>query len=172
MTNLFIMCGYPFSGKSTIATRLVTERSVRRVSVDQINEELEIGGNPELPITAAEWDRTYALFFVRVGELLNASISVVADTAGYSFSERQQLRDIGTLAGASVVVIHVKVSEEVARERLAHNRQTPTRHDVRDSDFENVIANFEAPGPLEFTIVYDHSTAWEEFLRESIDPLG
>lgn len=154
VATLFIMCGFPFSGKSTLATRIVEECGLQRVSVDEINAELGVGANPEQPITQAEWDRTYTIFFRRIDGLLRRGRSVIADTAGYSRSERDQLRNVARSSGADAVVIHVQVPVETSRQRLLDNRQTKARHDVRDEDYDNVIRNFEEPAAPERVLVF------------------
>jgi hypothetical protein len=47
--------------------------------------------------------------------------------------------------GVALQIIYVPIAVEEARRRLLANRRTRVRNDVRDEDFELVLARFEPP---------------------------
>lgn len=66
--QLYVMCGLPFSGKSTLARALAAFRGYGLVVYDTINSERGIGVDGA-PIPPHEWERTEAEVHRRVMEL-------------------------------------------------------------------------------------------------------
>ncbi len=56
--RLYILCGLPFSGKTTLAKQLVETLRIPGIDLDVINSAKGIGREGQ-PISADEWDDTY-----------------------------------------------------------------------------------------------------------------
>lgn len=63
--RLYIMCGPPFAGKSTLARALAARLRLALISIDAINTERGLGIHVA-PIAPEEWDGTYAEAFCRL----------------------------------------------------------------------------------------------------------
>jgi hypothetical protein len=65
-------------------------------------------------------------------------------------------------------VLYAATPETICRERLPGNRQTGKRYEVRDADFENVVAQFEPPGDGERVLQVDlaQSLDWVESIAD------
>ena len=55
---LYIMCGLPFAGKTTLAKEMVKQLGIERVSIDEINGERGVW-NDETGMSPEEWTKTY-----------------------------------------------------------------------------------------------------------------
>lgn len=154
---LFIMCGLPFSGKSTVAHHVSAQLRLPCVAIDEINTQRGIGLHGDA-ITAADWETTYALSFRELEHHLRSGQSVIHDATNFTREQRDALRQIADGLGASSVVIYVGVPESVVRQRWLTNRIARERKDVRDDDLLNVVESFEVPTNDEGrVIVYDGS---------------
>ena len=152
MAKLYIMCGYPFSGKSSIAQLLVNKLGAVRVALDDINTERGIGVDVNLPITENEWLESYTICNNRMLDNLKAGKSVIADTVAYKRATRQALRALAKEANTNSTILYVDTPVEVVRKRWEQNRLHKTRLDVSDENFSEVIKNFEIPIEVEKAI--------------------
>lgn len=156
--RLYILCGLPFAGKSTLATTLARRFGWVIISIDAINHARGLGLNGE-PMTLEQWDETYAEAYHRLSEALVAQQTVIFDAVSYTRAQRDELRAIATERGASTRVIYLDIPADVCRGRWLANRATEARYDVRDEDFEHVVRRFEPPYALEKPLVCDHAEA-------------
>ena len=146
---LYILCGLPFSGKSTAARQLAEAKDADIVELDAVNTELGIGLTP---ITPEEWSRSYKECYQRLQRLLRAGRSAIFDATNFTLRQRDEVRQVATDAGADAVVVYVRLTRAIAERRFLENRLNRRRHDIRDEDFAHVADNFEEPGDDEATI--------------------
>src|SRR5687768_7878376 len=91
--RLFILCGLPFTGKSTLARNLAARIGAEHVEIDQINTERGVGLDDAV-IGVADWDVTYTVSFQLVERHLVAGHSVIYDATNYTREQRERLRAI------------------------------------------------------------------------------
>lgn len=151
-----MLCGLPFAGKSSLAAALRSAYGYHVIALDAINHERGLGINAA-PIDVHQWDETYAEGYRRHAAAMAAGETVIFDAPSYTRTQRDELRRVAAAYGASASMLYLAVPAAVCRERLLRNRQAGARFEVRDADFENVAADFEAPMPDEQVIVYDQS---------------
>src|SRR5438270_7956448 len=117
MAKLYILCGYPFAGKSTLAKALINKYGFIRVAIDNINSELGVGKDFDKEITPEEWQRTYDVYHDRIANNLKAGKSVIADTVAHTRESRDGLRKIAQESNAETVILYVNTPLEVVKER-------------------------------------------------------
>lgn len=164
---LYILCGLPFAGKSTLARALAEGRGVAVVETDAINTErgLGLGG---VAIAPEEWDATFGEAYRRMGALLDVGRDVAFDSTAYTREQRDVLRELAHGHGAHALVVFVDVPAEMAFARWRENRRTGARFDVRDEDFLNVVEHFEPPGEDERALRYDGMEPVEGWVRREL----
>ncbi len=154
--TVYILCGLPFAGKTTLARELERQFGFRRVAIDEINAEFGLGLDGDA-ISAARWDRTYTEAYNRTGRLLAQGETVLFDAASFTRAQRDEVRAIAQTSEVPALVIFVDIPVSVARRRWLANRSSLSRHDVRDDDFAHVVDHFEPPGDDEHVLHYDGS---------------
>ncbi|EFH84317.1 AAA family ATPase [Ktedonobacter racemifer] len=166
LNTLYTLCGFPFTGKSTLARELESWLGIKRVSIDEINGERGIW-NDETGMSAEEWERTYQEAYRRIATHLSQDVDVIDESANFTREQRDRLRDIAEQhhAQASVIFIDIPLSE--ARRRWQANRQIRARADVRDEDFAHVVDNFAPPTEDEHVLHYDGSLPPAEWVRHT-----
>lgn len=152
--RLYILCGLPFAGKTTLAHSLVQRHNLVLIGIDQTNTLLGVGLHGA-PISLEEWERTYAEAYRKLGEALALGQLVIFDAASFTRVQRDELRAIASKYGVPSFVVYVDVSVEEATRRWQQNRITQQRHDVRDENFALVIEHFEPPAADEHVIHSD-----------------
>jgi predicted kinase len=166
MVYLYIICGLPFAGKTTVAKALEQRFGFLRIDLDQINGMFGVGLQGSA-ISPEEWDRTYAESYRQLGEALGVGRSVVYDATNFTKAQRDYLQDIARIHDALAQIIYVAVSESEARQRWLRNRSTHERYDVRDEDFEKVVAYFEPPQQEERAISYHPLQSLDEWMDQT-----
>ncbi len=161
---LYILCGLPFAGKTTLAKELVHRLGIKRVAIDDINSERGIWDD-EKGLSSEEWDKTYQEAYQRIATYLSRGEGVVDDSANFIREQRNRLRAIAKQYDASTCVIFVDVSPAEVRRRWQENRQTGVRNDVRDDDFAHVVEYFVPPTEDENVLRYDGTMSPGEWIQ-------
>lgn len=164
---LYIMCGLPFAGKTTLAKEMMKQLGIKRVSIDEINGERGVW-NDETGMPAEEWTKTYEEAYRRIATYLNQGKSVVDESANFTREQRDRLRAIAETCNAKTCVIFVDVSLTEVRRRWQANRQTLERKDVRDADFAHVVESFEPPAGDENMLSYDGLQSVKEWISQNL----
>jgi hypothetical protein len=141
-------CGPPASGKSQLLETLARESGWPLLQSDAVRKELcGVVATTRLPADAyshAATDRTYDELLARA-----ARVGAVAllDATWPTRERRAQLTRAAAAAGAEVLLVHLSVSPEVARQRLRLRARDPDA--VSDADervFDRLAPLFEPPG--------------------------
>ena len=162
---LYILCGLPFAGKTTLARALERQLGIALVELDGINSVRGVGLHGEA-ISPEEWDRTYAEAYRQLDAFLAAGQSVLFDAANFTKEQRDSLRALAGKRGARSLVIYLDVSEAEARRQWLQNRATGKRYDVRDEDYAQVVNFFEPPAPEEQTLRYRPQQSADEWIQQ------
>lgn len=171
MARVYILCGLPFAGKTTLAKALEERLGFARVDMDEINTDRGVGLHGEA-ISQEDWDRTYAESYRQLDQLLQSGQSVLFDAANFTKAQRNYLREIAAQHGASTQVLYLDVSESEAKQRWLLNRITHRRYDVRDDDFAYVVTYFDEPTPDEHVLRYHPSQPVNEWIEQTLPATG
>src|SRR5712692_1364493 len=163
---LYILCGLPFTGKTTLARAFERQLGIALVELDDINRVRGVGLHGEA-ISPEEWDGTYAEAYRQLDTFLAAGQSVLFDAASFTKAQRDFLRTLAGKRWASSLVIYLDVSEAEARQRWLQNRATGARYDVRDEDFAQVATLFEPPTQEEQVVRYHPSQPANEWIQRT-----
>lgn len=162
-STLYILCGLPFAGKTTIAKKLAEIPGMYHVEVDMIKRELGFGLDGK-STTEPEWAQIFAESYRRLIAALEAGQNVLFDATNYARGVRDQLRKLAHQQGAACAVIYVVVSADVANRRRQQNQVTLEREKVRDEEFDEVATGFDVPTNDENVMRYDPSTDIEDWI--------
>jgi predicted kinase len=164
--RLYILCGLPFAGKTTLVKELVKHFGFVHIDIDHINTNFGVGLRGA-SISPEEWEITYTEAYKQLGDTLDAGQSVLFEGASFTKVLRDQLRAIADERSVFSWVIYVDISESEARQRLHYNRVTQQRYDVRDDNFDLVTTFFEVPTGEELVLSYNQSQPLEDWIQHS-----
>ena len=167
MPHIYILCGLPFAGKTTLARTLIQRLDLVRVSIDEINGVRGLGFNNS-PISSEDWNLTYNESYRQLALYLHIGRSVVYDAANATRWERDKARAIATQHHAETQVIYVTTPASITRQRWLTNRITPVRNDIRDDYFEMGIQHFEPPADDEHVLLYNNAQDVNIWIEECI----
>jgi predicted kinase len=146
---LLITCGYPFSGKSTLARTIAELLDLELVSVDDQHH-----GPVSESLTDRDWLLAYKAAIDLAREALGTGRSVVFDSVGHTRRNRYRLSRLAKRTGAQSLVVLLDVTVDEARDRLKRNQESRVRAQVPLASFEQVVREFERPGPHEVQVIF------------------
>ena len=137
--RLFVTCGLPGAGKTTLARQLASEHAAVRFSPDEWM--LDLWDQPlRAHLEANMWEVAQ--------QLLARGINVVIDYGSWSRAERDVLREGARAAGASVELRYLELPlDELVSRVDARNREGITRAHLEE--WQQVI---EVPTPEELAL--------------------
>ncbi|GAA3205781.1 AAA family ATPase [Nonomuraea helvata] len=155
MSTLFITCGLPGSGKTTLARRLEQEHSALRLTADEWLHELHPNLSGDAldamrgPVERVQW--SVAERVLRLGQ------NVMLDWGLWSREERDHYRSRARLLGARVVLCVLDPPLDELRRRLAdRNAESPTgTFHITDARLDEVLKYFQRPTPAELAMYDD-----------------
>lgn len=163
--RLYLLCGVPFAGKSTLGRAMADRLGLTLLEVDAINRERGVGAAGRL--SRAEWTATYREAFRRLDRELAGGRSVVYDATNFRRRMRDRLREIGGAHRARTTVVLVEPSPAEVGARRARNRVAPERPDVAEADFAEVVGGFQTPDSDEAVLRYDGSVTVDDWIGET-----
>lgn len=168
MNTLYICCGIPFSGKSTLAKQMVSLKGFTHIDLDEIKFELFGQNIKDDAIDKQGWDRIYMDMYQRIKNELEMGNTVIHDTGNFTLKERNRVRNIADKLGIPAITIYVQTKTPVAKKRLLSNRTSKERFDVSDKDFESTVKEMEPPTEAETHLVYTPSDPMDEWIHKHI----
>lgn len=153
--KLYIFCGIPFSGKTTLAKQIVAKLGFTRIDLDEVKFSLFGNSIMDAEIDQKGWDQIYQEMYHQIREALKRGETLIHDTGNFTKSERGVVHDIATNLGIESVTIFVDLPQDIAYQRLLANRQTKVRFDVSDQDFLSTVGEMEKPGGEEKHLVFN-----------------
>ncbi|MET1074219.1 MAG: ATP-binding protein [Umezawaea sp.] len=147
MSRLFLLCGLPGAGKTTLARRLAVELPAVRLCPDEWMAGLgvdlfDIAFRAELEGVF----RRHAL------ELLSSGVDVVLENGFWSRSERAALLADGRAVGAAVELRYLDVPFEELCRRLEVRNREPGEAVITRAMLEDYAGLFEAPDAAELAL--------------------
>ena len=164
---LYLMLGYPGSGKTTAAKIIHELTGAVHLWADHIRRERF--GAPTYSHT--ENLELYNHMNELTAELLAAENDVIFDTNFSFYKDRRHLCDIAAAHRADTKLIWVTTPKSVARERAtngAHIHQTRVLGDMSVADFERMSRNLEPPRPNEPHITLDGTRLDKAYIRSQV----
>jgi predicted kinase len=148
-TRLILTCGLPGAGKTTLATKLASERSAIRLTKDEWLWAL--GSTP--------WDRSTGEKIEQelwrlAQEILSLGLSVILDFGLWARVERDEMRTVARGLGVGVELHYLEVpTDELWRRIDVRNSAPPWDNEpISRADLDKWLAIFQAPDPSELAL--------------------
>lgn len=141
---LYIMCGLPFSGKSTLAQKMYEENGWKIVSIDHIKAKKGLRDTWK-GMNVSDWRDIFAEAEHQTENELCKGRSVIYDSTNHTKQSRDKLRRIAKKCKCTSRVIFADVSPKTAKSRWMTNKDSNKRMDLPEWAFQAVIRDWESP---------------------------
>ena len=164
MTKLYIMCGLAFSGKSTLARKIVEQTGYKLIAFDKLWVETE--KVRAVPQGSEGWRLIRDLAQEKILNDLKSGFSVIYDDNNPKKDHREELRIVARKAGVESFVTYLDTPLDLIRTREEANRKTQDRHEVDPLNFEKVLKDLEPPTSDENVLIFRPGDDVEEFIEK------
>jgi predicted kinase len=168
--RLFILCGLPFSGKSTLARAMAERLGVVHVELDSVHGERGLDLREGLP-TREDWIEAYKRSYRKLDQVLAGGHSVVFDATSYRRVHRQRLARIASKYNVPATIIYLDVQDDEAKRRRDENRTTNERPNVDDDGFALVSGEMQLPSDDENALIYHPEAPASDWIEQTLRPL-
>jgi len=142
--TLYIMCGLPYSGKTTFAQTFSEQSGFPLVSIDDIRESLGFfWGKHEA--TSADWKKIFKEVEAELTTHLQADRSVIYDSANHDKASRETFRALAKNLHCDVKVVFLDTPLEVIESRRKANLMSNERAHIPDEFYTSALETFEPP---------------------------
>lgn len=168
--TLFIMVGYPGSGKTTTSHFIQAQTGATHLWADHERKQRL----PHPTYSHEENVKLYTELNQVAEQLLAEGKSVIYDTNFNFYKDRELMRSIAKKYNARAVVVWVHAPIELARERAtqnAHKQHTRVLGDMPLDHFERIARSLEEPRADEPKIEFDGTGITPEIVAEKLQQL-
>ena len=152
-STLYILCGYPYAGKTYLAKQMLEHYELEYVSIDNIFHEHGFEWDTNVLPTTVQWEQIFKESYKLTKQELMAGKNVLYDSTNQTVASRETLREIANDVGAGTYVLFVKSSVETIWQRWEDNQRHPVRSVVEKSLVQMTIDMFEEPTKEENVII-------------------
>lgn len=165
--TLYLMLGYPGAGKTTIAKIIAEQTEAILLSSDAVRLQLF----PEPQFTQEEHNQLYAALDQKTIDLLESGYSVIYDANLNRYQHRQEKYDICNETNAIPMLVWVRTSKDVARERAVHDSRSHLvpQNETPEAMFDRIADIIEEPRPDEPTIQIIGEGVTPEIIKQKLD---
>lgn len=155
MQILYIMCGLPFSGKSTLSREISNYLAIPRISFDETWQKVEkqkklVPGENSIE----QWKYICDVCEQDAKHFLKSGISVVYDNLGTTKEQRNKLVELARNLNSESRIIYIDITKEEVKKRREQNLINTTREQVSDENFNNALSQFEIPSIDEKALIH------------------
>lgn len=154
--TLFILCGFPYAGKSYIAKQILSHTDVVFVSIDDIFHRHSFDWDSNTLPDAYEWEQIFSESYEEVRQSLRNGKNVLYDSTNQTVVSRDKLREIAGSVDTETKVIYIKASIENVWNRWKENQKNRTRSVVDKALVQQTINMFEEPTEEENVIIINN----------------
>ncbi len=154
--TLFILCGFPYAGKSYVASTVCAQTDIAFVSIDEIFHARGFDWNTDTLPNAEEWAQIFDESFERTKDLLAQGKNVLYDSTNQTVESRDQLRKVADSVGADARVVYVKTAVETVWKRWEDARENQHRSVVGRELVQATIDMFEEPAKAEQVLIIEN----------------
>lgn len=174
--TLWVVCGMPASGKSTIAKALAEAFGIHVLRSDVIRKKLfnlKPNGSIEIPFEEGIYSKgasslTYGKILLMAQEEIEKGSSVILDATYGSRHKRDEVIRLAHDMGSNVIFVECVSSEATLKERLKRRNKTAGISDARLYHFDQFKTRFEPLDEIhdEMHIRVDTEKPLEECMRQ------
>ena len=147
---LWVFCGVPASGKSTLASKLARILSIEVHNSDRLRKTLHgidvftCSSEPtDQGLYAPEVkEKVYAYLFELARKAIREGRSVILDAAFSAPTHRSTLRHLTDSCGARILFVECQAPDEIILQRLRQRETTPSVSDARETHFAFLKSRF------------------------------
>lgn len=163
MKTLYLLCGAPFSGKTTLAKLIASQTNSQYLSLDDLMRQRGLDLSQPQPVE--QWEQAHQQCLQRMSITMQEDTDIVLDDTNCFKWLRDRFRGVALQYQYDVITVYINVPLAELERRRQHALATGERNSLADAAFYPVIRQFEIPDASENTIVFDASSHPLEWIK-------
>lgn len=155
-STLFILCGFPYAGKSYVSSQLQQQTDIQIVAIDDIFKAKGFDWDSNVLPNESEWKDIFEESYEQTRQALLDGKNVLYDSTNQTVVSRDKLREVAKSVDADTCVLYIKTPVETVWQRWEENHNNPQRSVVSRELVQQTIDMFEEPAEIENTIIIDN----------------
>ena len=166
MPTLYLLCGMPFSGKTTLGKSIAQYLNVPYISLDEINEARGLKGGEG--ITVEEWEKTHFLARKQLEILIQSERDLIIDDTSCFRWLRDRFRNLAFKYDYQTTIVFLDLPLTEIWRRMENNQKKQMRHLVRPNIVREMAKTFEPPQEDENVIKYSANESIEQWISKHL----
>jgi len=154
--KLFILCGFPYSGKSYVSSQLQLQTDIQVVAIDDIFKAKGFDWDANILPNESEWKDIFEESYEQTKQALLDGKNVLFDSTNQTVVSRDKLREVAKSVDADTCVLYIKTPVETVWQRWEENHNNPQRSVVGRELVQQTIEMFEEPTEDESVIIIEN----------------
>jgi predicted kinase len=151
----FLLVGFPYSGKTTLAKKLESRLGFVHINIDKLKSDMGYSKVGDDDVPDKIWQIIFSKADKRLVKYLKEGKNVANEYAWITRKWRNKAKKVALDAGFLTKIIYLKVSVEEIKKRWKENSQTRNRFHWPEEEFLRMFREFEEPDSDENIILYD-----------------
>ncbi|MBI5448802.1 ATP-binding protein [Candidatus Gottesmanbacteria bacterium] len=163
----YLLVGFPYSGKTTLAKALENKLGFSHINIDQLkfDKGYKDAGDDDVP------DKVWEEIFKEADKLITGYLkkgkNIANEYAWITKEWRDRARKVAREIGFETKVIYIKLPQDIIRQRWLENSKTKARFHWPEEEFKRYLQDFEEPAQDENVILYDQLTDVGEWINKN-----
>ena len=167
--DLFLMLGYPGSGKSYFARQLAEQISAVRLNGDGVRHAMFEG---EEAMNPKNNPMVFGALDYAANQVLKAGYSVIYDASHNKYEDREKGRVLAGQYGVEPIIVWVQITKQTAKDRVASRERLPDQPFIRPERLDQLMKNLQPPKETEPCIKIDGTVPFDEQYQSFQQQLG
>ncbi|MCB9823965.1 ATP-binding protein [Candidatus Nomurabacteria bacterium] len=163
--TLYILCGLPYCGKSTLTRELVKRHKFEVCSVDNQIDKYKMDTDE---MTQDDWNLVYSEAYENLKKDLRAGKSVIFDMGHLKRSERNTARAIAKDCGVNHKLVYINTPKEEIEKRWEENETTKARGQLSRKGLDTAYGFWQEPQVDEDPILYNNKMDLNSWIKKYI----
>ena len=155
-STLFILCGFPYAGKSHVSSQIQQQADIQIVAIDDVLKAKGFDWDSDVLPNESEWKDIFEESYEQTRQALLDGKNVLYDSTNQTKVSRDTLREVAESVGADTCVLYIKTPVETVWQRWEENYNNPRRSVVSRELVQQTIDMFEEPAESENVIIINN----------------
>jgi predicted kinase len=164
----FLLVGFPYSGKSTLANELKIKLDFAVINIGQLKFDKGFTDVGDDDVPDKIWDEIFLEADKLILRYLRDGKHVANEYAWISKEWRNRAKKIASDAGFETKIIFIDISIQEIKSRWERNKTLNNRFQWPEEEIKRYLVEFEKPTDDEQIIIYNQSFSADEWINDNI----